>query len=138
MSNFVPNKQHFREVLLFYFNWDKSASEAHRILVEVYGESAPSNKTCFRYFQRFKKGDFSVEDKERSGRPKKYEDSELEALLEEDPNQSLRELADELNVTKSSLGRRLHVSGLASKRQKQPFKRSKTKKKPNDIDNDIF
>jgi len=37
-------------------------------------------------FQRFKDGDFSIEDKPRFGQPKKFEDKELEALLEE--NQS--------------------------------------------------
>ena len=34
------------------------------------------------WFQKFKNGEFDVEDKERSGRPKVYEDAELEALLE--------------------------------------------------------
>jgi len=32
-------------------------------------------------------GDFSIEDKPRSGQPKKFEDKELEALLEEDQSQ---------------------------------------------------
>ena len=35
MSNFVLIKQHLREILIF-FNWKKSAAEAHRMLVEVY------------------------------------------------------------------------------------------------------
>ena len=32
---------------------------------------------------RFKDGEFSFKDKPRSGQPKKFEDKELEALLEE-------------------------------------------------------
>jgi len=36
-------------------------------------------------------GDFSVEDKPRSGQPKKFEDKELEALLEEDQSQTQEE-----------------------------------------------
>jgi len=36
--------------------------------------------------RRFKDGDFSVEDKRRSGQPKKFENKELEALLEEELN----------------------------------------------------
>jgi len=39
MSNFVLTKQHLREILIFCFNWKKSA-EAHRMLVEVYGDTA--------------------------------------------------------------------------------------------------
>jgi len=46
-------------------------------------------------------GDFSVEDKPRSGQPKKFEDKELEALLEEDQTQSQtqEELAKSLGIT---------------------------------------
>ena len=43
MSNFVLTKQHLREVLIFCFNWKKSAAEAHRMLVEVYGDTAPAD-----------------------------------------------------------------------------------------------
>ena len=50
------------------------------MLVEVYGDSAPSDKTCKEWFRRFKSGNFNVEDKERSGRPKAFEDEELQAL----------------------------------------------------------
>jgi len=46
MSNFVLIKQHLRVVLIFCFNWKKSAAEAHRILVEVYGDTAPTDKSC--------------------------------------------------------------------------------------------
>lgn len=115
MSNFVPEKQHLREVLLFCFHWKKSAAEAHRILVEVYGDHAPSNTTCKEWFVRFKSGDFDVEDKERSGRPKKFEDDELEALLDEDPCQTLEELASSLNVTQSAVSIRLKAMGMIQK-----------------------
>jgi len=45
MLNFVLTKQHLREVLIFCFNWKKSAAEAcrHRMLVEVYGDTAPTD-----------------------------------------------------------------------------------------------
>jgi len=46
MSTFEPNKRHLREVLTFYFKWKIVTAEAHRMLVEVYGDSAPSDKTC--------------------------------------------------------------------------------------------
>ncbi|KAG5317141.1 MOS1T transposase, partial [Pseudoatta argentina] len=64
-SSFVPNKVYLRGILLHYFIQKKSAAEAHRILV------------------RFKNNDFQLEDKERSGAPKKFEDKELEQLLDE-------------------------------------------------------
>ena len=46
MSNFELTKQHSREVLVSCFNWKKSAAEAHRMLVEVYGDNAPTDKSC--------------------------------------------------------------------------------------------
>jgi len=66
------------------------------MLVEVYGDIAPTDKSCRECFRRFKDGDFNVEDKPRS---KKFEDKELEALLEEDQSQTQEELAESLGVT---------------------------------------
>jgi len=91
--------------LIFCFNWKKSAAEAHRIFVEVYGDTAPTDKSCREWgigFRRFKDGDFSVEDKPRSGQPKKFEDKKLEALLEEDQSQTQEELAESLGSNSTS------------------------------------
>ena len=46
MSTFVPNKVYLRGILLHYFIQNKSAAEAHRILVETYGDNALSDTTC--------------------------------------------------------------------------------------------
>ena len=45
-----------------------------------------------RRFRRFKTNDFKLEDKERSGAPEKFEDKELEEILDEDRSQTLAEL----------------------------------------------
>jgi len=108
-SNFVLIKQHLREVLISCFNWKKSAAEAHRMLVEVYDDTAPTDKSCREWFRHFKNGDFSVEDKLRSGQPKKFEDKELEALFEEDQSQTQEELAELLAVTQQAVSIRLRV-----------------------------
>ena len=91
MSSFVPNKVFLRGVLLHYFNMKKKAVESHRILVEVYGDHALAERTCQKWFARFKSGNFDLEDEERPGQPKKFEDEELEALLDEDPSQTQEE-----------------------------------------------
>ncbi|KAG5321058.1 MOS1T transposase, partial [Pseudoatta argentina] len=85
MSKFVPNKVYLRGILLHYFIQKKSAAEAHRILVQTYGDNALSDTTCRDWFRRFKNNDFELEDKERSGAPKKFQDKELEQSLDEDP-----------------------------------------------------
>ena len=119
MSNFVLTKQHLREVLIFCFNCKKSAAEAHaRMLVEVYGDTAPTDKSCRKWFRRFKDGDFSVEDKPRSGQPKKFEDKELEALLKEDQSQTQEELAESLGVTQQAISVLIESHGNDSKTRK--------------------
>jgi len=97
MSNFVLTKQ--REVLTFCFNWKKSAAEAHpsRMLVEVYGG-------ILLQLINHVGNDFDVSRMEisalkpRSGQPKKFEDKELEALLEEDQSQTQEEFAKSLGI----------------------------------------
>ena len=80
MSTLAANKAYLRGILLHYFIRNKSVAEAHRILVETYGDNALSDTTCRDWFRRFKNNDFKLEDKERSGAPKKFEDKELEEL----------------------------------------------------------
>ena len=40
--------------------------------MEVYGEQALAERTCQKWFARFKNGDVGLEDEERPGRPKIY------------------------------------------------------------------
>ena len=115
MSNFVLTKQYLQEVLVFCFNWQKSAPERHRMLVEVYSDNALTDESCREWFRRFMNGDFSVEGKPRCGQPKKYEDKELEALLDEDPTQTQEELADALGVTQQAVSVRLKSMGRIQK-----------------------
>lgn len=105
------DKSFFRGVLLYLFDTKKTAAEAHRLLSDTYGDQAPSPKTCNNWFQRFKTGDFDLEDKERSGAPKKFEDADLQELLDENATQTQKELAIELNVDRTTIGKRLHAMG---------------------------
>ena len=75
--------------------------------MQVYGDNAPTDKSCREWFRRFKNGDFSIEDKPRCGQSKKFEDKELEELLDEDPTQTQEELADTLGVTLKAVSVRL-------------------------------
>jgi len=84
------------------------------MLVEVYGDTS-TDKSCREWFRRFKDGDFSVEDKPRSGQPKKFEDKELEALLEEDQNQTQEELAESLGITQQAISVQLRAMGMIQK-----------------------
>ncbi|UYV79010.1 SETMAR [Cordylochernes scorpioides] len=115
MSTFLPTKHNLREALLFCFNLKKSATDGHRLLCEAYGKHALSIKSCEYWFWRFKSGDFDTRDKERGGRPIKFEDAELEALLDEDSSQTQEELAETLGVTQQAISNRLKVMGMVQK-----------------------
>jgi histone-lysine N-methyltransferase SETMAR len=118
MNNFVPSNMHLREVLLHYFILKKTAAESHRLLVEAYSDHALSETTCRDWFRRFKSGDFDLDNKERGKPPKKFEDSELQSLLDEDDAQSQEQLAEELNVDQATISRRLQALGKIRKEGK--------------------
>ncbi|GFS98986.1 hypothetical protein TNCV_3896651 [Trichonephila clavipes] len=62
------------------------------MLVEAYGANAPSYAQCYRWFEKFQNGHFDVRNEE-CGRPaKKFEDAELQALLDEDDGQTRKNI----------------------------------------------
>lgn len=120
MENFENprKKQHLREVLLHLFFLKKTAAEAHRLLVDCYGDHALSERQCLEWHRRFKSGDFDVRDKERPGQKRKFKDEELEKLLDEDPCRTQEELANSLNVSQQAVSRRLKALGIIQKEEK--------------------
>lgn len=112
------SKQFYRSAILFLFDSKKTAAQAHRTLVEIYGDNAPSETTCRYWFQRFKKGDFDLTDKEHGKPIKRFNDTDLEELLKENAALSRRELAQILNCDLSTISRRLHAMGMGHKNGK--------------------
>ena len=45
--------------------------------VEDYGDHALAERTCQKWFARFRSGNFDLEDDERPGQPKKFEVEDL-------------------------------------------------------------
>jgi len=91
----------------------KSATEAHRLLVEAY--AVLSERSCRKWFQKFKNGEFDVEDKESSGRLKVNEDAELEALLDEDSPNAKKTCTYIIGETQQTISYRFEIIGNDSK-----------------------
>lgn len=115
MSNYVPKNHDMRTQLILLFHLKKSALESHRMLVEAYGEHALGRTQCNEWFGKFKRGDFDVRNEERGRPPKKFEDAELQALLDEDDGQTQEQLAEKLNVDRTTVCRRLKAMGMILK-----------------------
>ena len=54
---------------------------------------------------------FDLSDKKRENRPRKVENCQLQALLDEDDIQSQKMLAEQLGVSQAAISMRLHAMG---------------------------
>ena len=85
------------------------------MLQEPHCEHTLSATICRDWFRRFKSGDFDLKEKERRGRPNKFENEDLEAFINKDRCQTLKQLSDTLNVIETAVSKRLHNLGLVQK-----------------------
>ncbi|UYV75347.1 hypothetical protein LAZ67_12003591 [Cordylochernes scorpioides] len=93
------------EVLLHYFQYEEK--KLLRVIV-VYNDHALVDRTCQKWFARFKSSNFDLEDDERPGALLKFE----EARLNDDPTQTQKELAKALGVTQPAILLRLKEIGM--------------------------
>lgn len=84
MSNFVQKKGNGREVMLYHFDSKKSAAKSFRMLNRP-TSTMPHQKELA--VSRFSEGQFGLRDQKRENRPKRFEDTELQALLDENNTQ---------------------------------------------------
>ena len=80
--------EHFRHILLFYFRNGKNAAQAAKELRDAYSEEALKGRQCRNWFDKFRSGDFSLKDEQRSGRPNKVDDDQIKAIIKSDPHSS--------------------------------------------------
>ena len=59
----------FRAVIKFLTNEGANAKEIHRRMADVYGDSSPKYSTVAKWIAEFKRGQYSLEDDPRPGRP---------------------------------------------------------------------
>jgi len=55
-------KEHIRFSIAFAFHLKENAAEATAMICAAYGENAISHTTYKRWYQKFRHGDFSLED----------------------------------------------------------------------------
>lgn len=114
----TPEKLFLRIVLLHYFNMKKNASECHSHIQNVYGWGIISERTCQKWYNRFKSGNFNLEDRERFAPAKKFEVEVLQALLCKNSRITQKELAKSMGVTQQAISQSLKAMGMIRKEGK--------------------
>lgn len=109
----IPEKIRF--VLQFYFDKGQNAMSAREKICAVYGEDTLTISTAQKWFARFRAGNFDVKDAPRSCRPITEKTNEILELIHENPQISVRSIADELNIGQTTVLRHLHEAGFTKK-----------------------
>lgn len=112
---FTMSKQDFRQIYFYEFKLGRSAAQTARNINVVWGEGSISECTVQRWFQKFRVGDFDLEDKEGRGRPSVVDHDHLRALVEDNPRKTTRDFAREVSVDHSTVVRHLEQIGKVKK-----------------------
>lgn len=108
-------KTHTRHCMLYEFDRGSTATDAARNIIATYGEKTVDSSTCRRWFSKFRSEGASLIDKYRSGRPVEFDEERLQSLLDENPRQTTRELAEQLECSHTTVERYLHALGMIHK-----------------------
>ncbi|XP_073986846.1 histone-lysine N-methyltransferase SETMAR-like [Rhodnius prolixus] len=71
--------------------------------------------TCQRWFSKFRSGDLSLEESDRSGRPSKIDNDVLRSMLENNPHLTSREIAEEFGIHHTTVGDHIKSLGFVLK-----------------------
>lgn len=107
--------KHFRHLLFFAFHRGQKAVETARDICSVYGEGIIGESTAQKWFAKFKKGEFDLNDMPRAGRPSEFDEELLKEHLKEDGRQTSRELAQKMNCDHQTILNHLHKMGFSQK-----------------------
>ena len=104
-------KASFLAYYVYYFKKGKNATEMHKKVCAVYGEGAVTDRTCQKWFAKFRAGDFLLDDAPRSGRPVDVDSDQIETLIDNNQRYTTWEIADILKISKSRVENHLHQLG---------------------------
>ena len=91
-------------VLLFHeFRLDRKAKEAARNICSTIGQGIFLIRTAQHYFNRFKSGNFELNDSRHSGRPLEVDVEVLKQLIEEGVRLTTRCLAERLGCSRTTV-----------------------------------
>ena len=108
-------KQHFQHIMLYYFKRGKNAPETQKNICAVYGEGAVSDRTCQKWFEKFRARDFLLDNAPWSSRPVEVDNDQIETLIENNQCYTMWEIADIFKISKSSIESHLYQFGYVNR-----------------------
>ena len=93
----MENQKEHHILSYFAFLFSQREKGIHRKLAKSYGDEALKEQQCQNWFDKFRSGDFSLEDEKRSGRPVEVDDDLIEAIIDSDRRGTTREIAEKLH-----------------------------------------
>lgn len=101
------NKEHYRSYVYIEMKRGKTAAEIYQQLQEADIPESPSQATVYRWYKKFHEGHVHLVDEPRGGRPCSSTTSSnillIEQILRKEPRQSLRMVAEEVNISKDTV-----------------------------------
>jgi histone-lysine N-methyltransferase SETMAR len=105
------SRRELRVLLLHEFRLDHKATEAASNICSTMGKDVLSIRTAQHWFNRFKNGNFELDDLPHTGRPMQVDIDILKQLIEEDPRLTARCLAERLGCSHTIVEKHLHELG---------------------------
>lgn len=107
----APLKIVIRSCMLYEFKLGTNATQTTRKICQAFGKGSVNERTAQFWFSKFSRGDDSLEDAPRPGRPEVIDNEELKAEIELDTKQSCQVLAERFNVSDETIRLHLHQLG---------------------------
>jgi len=106
------DEKEFRVLIKHYFMKGKSPQETKEKLDKHYGDSAPSIRTVYKWFQNFRSGHMDTSDAKRSGRPVEVTTPEIidkiHDMVMDDRRVKVREIASAVGISNERVHNILH------------------------------
>ena len=109
------SRRELRVLLLNEFRLGRKATEAARNIRSTMGKDTLSIRTAQHWFNRFKNGNFELDDLSHTERPLQVDMDVLKQLIEEDPRLTTRCLPERLGCSHVTVEIHLHKLGKTSK-----------------------
>ncbi|RLU23961.1 hypothetical protein DMN91_004169 [Ooceraea biroi] len=108
-------KLHLLHIMLYEYRKGVKPRTATKNIQDVYQDRAPAIRTVKEWFARFRRGDFCLDNDPRSGRSSSVDDNIVRDLVQDNSRVSTREIAERLDIDKSTAFRQLKKIGYALK-----------------------